>query len=347
MKKMLALLLAAVMVLGLMAGCAGEEKPAETTAAAAVTEAPAANAETAAPAEGAEDYSDITVAWVSPLVAHEFYDYAKQGMEACAKEYGFQTYWTGADDHSNEGMIEAMEACLADGVDAIATVPLSESAWLPILTRCKEEGIPVAAAAAEVSGDLTVGYVGTDNPNVGRKMMEEAHKKAGTDELYVGVLMSNLDTGNQVIQRDAAAKYLEEHGIEAGIVDIRETMGDPNTALDVATNMFTAYPEINVCLSFTGEGGASAAQAAKQLGRDVIIIGMDDSGLTLDAIRDGSQYASMAQNCFKWGYYSTKMAFLAKVGRLDEMESTYIDSGVVMITKDNVDNYAEELYVMP
>ena len=55
----------------------------------------------------------------------------------------------------------------------------------------------------------------------------------------------------------------------------------------------------------------------------------------------------MAQNCYKWGYYSTKMAFLAAVGRLDEMDSLSIDSGVVMITVDNIDSYADELYIMP
>lgn len=298
-------------------------------------------------AEATQDYSNITVAWVSPLIAHEFYDYAKKGMEDCGKEYGFKTYWTGANDHTSEKMIEAMEACIADGVNAIGTVPLSESAWAPILQRCVDAGIPVAAAACEVSENLRVGFVGTDNYNTGKKMIEESHKKVGTDELYVGVLMSNLDTANQLIQKQAVEDYIKEKGLKGGIVDVRETLGDSNTALDVSSAMFSAYPEINICLAFTGEGGASAAQSAAELGRDICIIGMDDSELTRKMITDGKEYASMAQNCYKWGYYSTKMAFLAAVGRLDEMESTVVDSGVVMITKDNVETYADELFVMP
>ena len=342
MKKVFALLLSLVMITGLLAGCQQDNGGNNSGNNGNTTNNSQNDGGT-----GEGDYSDITVAWVSPLVAHEFYANAKKGMEDCAKEYGFNTYWTGADDHTNEMMIEAMEACIADGVDAIATCPLSESAWAPILQRCKDEGIPVAAASCRVSDGLTVGFVGTDNAAVGKKMIEEAHKKVGTDELYVGVLMSNLDTANQLIQLDAVKAYLEENNIKGGVVDVRETLGDANTALDVSTNMFTAYPEINVCLSFTGDGGPSAAQAADQLGRDIVIIGMDDSGLTLDAIRNGTQYASMAQNCYKWGYYSTKMAFLAAVDRLDEMESTDIDSGVVVITQDNVDTYTDELYVMP
>lgn len=297
--------------------------------------------------EETKDYSEMTVAWVSPLIAHEFYAYAKQGLEDCAAEYGFKTYWTGADDHTSERMIEAMEACIADGVDAIGTVPLSESAWAPILQRCVDEGIPVAAAACEVSEHLRVGFVGTDNYATGRKMIEEAHKKLGSDEVYIGILMSNLDTANQLIQKQAVEDYIKEKGLTGGIVDVRETLGDSNTALDVSSSMFMAYSEINICLSFTGEGGASAAQSAAEVDRDIIIIGMDDSELTLTAIKNGTLYASMAQNCYKWGYYSTKMAFLAAVGRLDEMESTVIDSGVVMITLDNIDTYADELFVMP
>ena len=320
MKKNLAITLAFIMLVSLMAACL--------------------------PAS-AEDYSNITVAWVSPLIAHEFYMYAKQGLEDCGKEYGFQTYWTGADDHTSEKMIEVMESCIADGVNAIGTVPLSESAWAPILQRCVDEGIPVAAAACEVSEHLRVGFVGTENYATGWKMIEEAHKKVGSDDVYIGVLMSNLDTANQLIQKQAVEDYVAEKGLTGGIVDVRETLGDSNTALDVSSNMFSAYPEINVLLAFTGEGGASAAQSAAEAKRDIVIIGMDDAELTLNAIRNGTEYASMAQNCYKWGYYSTKMAFLAAVGRLDEMESTIIDSGVVMITKDNIDTYADELFVMP
>ena len=325
MKRILVAALTLIMTASLMLAC----KPAQSDA------------------KAATDYSEMTVAWVSPLIAHEFYAYAKQGLEDCAKEYGFKPYWTGANDHTSEKMIEAMEAVIADGVVAIGTVPLSESAWAAILQRCVNEGIPVAAAACEVSENLRVGFVGTDNYNTGRKMIEESHKKLGKDEVYIGVLMSNLDTANQLIQKNAVEDYVKEKGLKGGIVDVRETLGDSNTALDVSSSMLAAYPEINIILAFTGEGGAAAAQSAAEVGRNVIIIGMDDSQYTLTAIRNGTQYASMAQNCYKWGYYSTKMAFLAAVGRLGEMSSTVIDSGVVMITKDNVDTYASELFVMP
>lgn len=349
MKKILVMSVAVLMLASLMGACTMEGAPTGTEASASTAaEATEAGTEaTTEPDAGKPDYSDITVAWVSPLIAHEFYAYAKQGMEDCGKEYGFKTYWTGADDHTSEKMIEAMEACIADGVDAIGTVPLSESAWTPILQRCVDEGIPVAAAACEVSENLRVGFVGTDNYAVGLKMIEEAHKAVGTDEVYVGILMSNLDTANQLIQKQAVEDYIAEKGLTGGVVDVRATQGDANTALDVSSSMFAAYPEINICLSFTGEGGASAAQSAAEVNRDICIIGMDNSELTLTAIANGTQYASMAQNCYKWGYYSTKMAFLAAVGRLDEMESTKIDSGVVMITKDNLDTYSEELFIMP
>ena len=343
MKKLLLVLLVILTVLTVCA--CGTETPAATPETPAATETPAAPAEPEGSA--ADDYSSMTVAWVSPLVAHEFYAYAKQGLEDCAAEYGFQSYWTGADDHTSESMIEVMESVIADGVNAIGTVPLNESAWAPILQRCVDAGIPVGAAAIDVSENLRVGYVGTDNTATGRRMIEEAHKKVGTDEVYIGVLMSNLDTANQLIQKDAVEAYISEKGLTGGIVDVRETLGDNNTALDVSSQMFAGYPEINILLAFTGEGGAMAAQSAKEIGKEVVIIGMDDSEYTITAIREGIEYASMAQNCYKWGYYSTKMAFLASVGRLGEMPSTSIDSGVVMITKDNLDTYSDELYIMP
>jgi len=350
MKKLIALVLVLSLSVLMLSACSQDSPAPAAPAAPAPAEPaePAPNApEPPPPDTSGEDYSHITVAWVSPLIAHEFYAYAKQGMEDVAKEYGFQTYWTGADDHTSEKMIEAMEMVIADGVDAIGTVPLSESAWAPILQRCVDLGIPVGAAAIDVSEHLRGGFVGTDNAAVGRRMIEESHKKLGSDEVHIGILMSNLDTANQLIQKDAVEAYILEKGLSGGIVDTRETLGDSITALTVSEQMLAAYPEINIMLAFTGEGGAALGQAAHEAGRDVVIIGMDDSEYTLASIRNGWQFASMAQNCYKWGYYSTKMAFLAAVGRLDEMDSLIIDSGVVMLTIDNLDTYSDELYIMP
>ena len=347
MKRTIALVMSLLLAATLIVACSNEmdsQATAETEPAAAAQHAP----DPPPAEESGEDYSHITVAWVSPLVAHEFYDYAKQGMEDVGRMFGFQTYWTGADDHTSEMMIEAMERVIADGVDAIGTVPLSESAWAPILQRSVDMGIPVAAAAIDVSEHLRVGFVGTDSHAVGLKMIEESHRVAGTDELYIGILMSNLDTANQLIQKDAVEEYLVTNNIGGGgIVDVRETFGDSVTALTVSEQMLAAYPEMNIILAFTGEGGAAAGRAANEAGRDIVIIGMDDSEYTINAIRNGWQHASMAQNCYKWGFYTTKMAFLAAVGRLDEMQTLHIDSGVVMLTIDNLDTYAEEFYIMP
>ena len=67
----------------------------------------------------------------------------------------------------------------------------------------------------------------------------------------------------------------------------------------------------------------------------------DDMPQTLDAIRDGIVVATIVQRQYNWGFGAIYQVHrLLQAGLSPSADS--IDTGVVVVTKDNVDSFAAE-----
>jgi ribose transport system substrate-binding protein len=72
-------------------------------------------------------------------------------------------------------------------------------------------------------------------------------------------------------------------------------------------------------------------------------IGIDTGATVLQAIRDGSLDATVAQNPPGHGYISCMLLKLLLDGWTPVSDYQFIDAGIVVVTKDNVDTYAAEV----
>lgn len=96
-----------------------------------------------------------------------------------------------------------------------------------------------------------------------------------------------------------------------------------------------------------------AARALENLGDNRIkMIGIDDDPIVLEAIKKGVIQGTMAQNPYGQGYiaaYALKRLHegcaMKSDAKFDEnpQNSTFIDSGTLLITKDNIESYKSEL----
>lgn len=80
-----------------------------------------------------------------------------------------------------------------------------------------------------------------------------------------------------------------------------------------------------------------AANAVEELGLEgITILAIDDNDDTVQYIKDSKIWATMAQNFYKMGYQSAVAVDAYLKG--ETVETTY-DSGTVLITAENADNY--------
>ena len=230
-----------------------------------------------------------------------------------------------------------IQSAITEQPDAIVLCPWDYSAIAPLYQDAKEKGIPmfdISSDSGAESGRIT--FVGTDNTTYGQMAADYINEKTG-GKANVLTMMANLDTSNQLEQRNAfEEKCTSDYpGIQTVLVD--EDNGDSVTALQKFEDDLKAHPEIDTIFCLESIGGVAAANAVEELGLSGInILAIDNNDDTVQYIRDGKIWATMAQNFYKMGYQSGTaiMDYLAG----NAVESVY-DSGTVLITGENVDTY--------
>lgn len=281
------------------------------------------------------------VIWVNPLVGSAVFTSADNGITAASEEFGFDLKIIGPSVLDDTQMYQALQSALVEKPDLIVTTPYNYTALAPLYVEAQEAGIPIidiSSDSGEESGRVC--FIGTDNTAYGQMAADYINEVKG-GEAKVLTMMANLDTSNQLEQRVAfeekcAAEY---PGIETVLVD--EDNGDAAQALQKFADDLKAHPEIDTIFCLESIGGVAAANAVAEIGREgeITILAIDDNADTVQMIRDGKIWGTMAQNFYKMGYAAGDCAMKHLAG--EEVDSV-IDSGTVLITAENADTYSFE-----
>jgi ribose transport system substrate-binding protein len=136
---------------------------------------------------------------------------------------------------------------------------------------------------------------------------------------------------------------MREEGFRQGIADypgikLVSTLycqGDSEKAMKVTENMLTANEDLAGIFACNEPGAIGAAQVLKQRGLagEVKLVAFDAADAEIDALKEGVIQALIVQNPYKMGYEGVKAAIDAIEGR----EVDDIDTGVVVVTQDNLE----------
>ena len=166
MKKLIALLLALIMVLGMVACSAKKAPAADAEEPAADTQEPAADdkEEAEEPAADAEEPAAETL--YIPVMAkgfqHQFWQAVAKGSEDAAAELGVEIYFDGpASETEIAAQVDMVKKEMAKNPKALALAALSTEAVIEILEECTEKGIPVVGFDSGVPDDPTGAVVAT------------------------------------------------------------------------------------------------------------------------------------------------------------------------------------------
>ena len=282
---------------------------------------------------------ELSIVFVTPLVAHPVWDVAREGFEAAAKEFGFKASYVGPQGIDPAEMVNQIEIALVSGADGIVTMPIAPEAMRPVFRKCAEQKIPVVFAGAEDDVSTSLAFVGTNEADLGKMGAEDLMKKFGGKPIRAHILQSTMDASFAIKARDGYLKAFKDKGYDFQMVVNEPCNSDMMIAMERYQNSLTAHPEINCIIGVCGEAGPAAAKVVNEMGRkDIVIMAIDDVAETLDFVRSGDIYATMAQNFYKIGYEPAKILFnLLKNGVQPASYSN--DSGCTIVTKDNINTY--------
>lgn len=254
MKKILALLLALVMVIGLVA-CGGESTPA-TEAPAANNDAPAAEAPADEPA--AEGGNLVGVAMPTKDLQRWNQDGENMKSQLEAAGYTVDLQYAANDIPTQVSQIENM---IANGCEVLVIASIDGEALGTVLDQAKEAGIPVIAYDRLIMGSDAVSYYATfDNWDVGVKQGEYIVQALDLENAPEGTTYNieyiTGDPGDNNINFffDGAISVLQPY-IDAGILVCpsgqteKQAVATVNWASDAAQSRFE-----NILASYYADG---------------------------------------------------------------------------------------------
>ncbi len=343
MKKILVLAIALMFALSAFA-CTNSA----TTATETATEATADSAASAEAVTETTDSGDVPyIILVNALIGHPVYEQQAEGARKAAEDYGVKLEVIGPTAATASYLtdyIASVENAIIMQPDAIIGEPDDPSLY-DVFYQAHDAGIAVLLTSATLPDESAfVAWIGTDNYNYGVTAADMiAEKTGGTANICV--VMGDLATTNQVQQREGLEDRIAEKYPDMKIVNVVADKSDLATAISVTEDTLNAYPETDVFIMLESTGGPGVVQVCQEIGRsDILILDIDAVDATIDNIKEGKVWATLAQNFYKRGYESVRMAYEYITEGDAATFAQYNDSGTVLIDQTNIATYEEDLW---
>jgi ribose transport system substrate-binding protein len=274
-------------------------------------------------------------AFVVNVPADRFWDLAYAGCLKAAGEENVTVEFHAPNEATPQQQKQIVEALMSRGIDGMAISPLNPESLGPVIDQAAEM-FPVICQDSDAEKSKRACYIGTNNVEFGRQLGELA-KEAIPDGGEVALLVGQLDVSNARERQQGIMEALD--GSNLKVIGTFTDGGQLPEAKRIATDLIARNPNL---AGLIGMWSYNAPQAVNALSgvpdRKVAVVGADESVETMRAIREGKEFASVAQNPFEFGYQSVKI--LAKLHRgekveLPEDKIVFVDT--YKITRDNLD----------
>ncbi len=320
MKKALELLLCASLMVGLLAGCGGNDKPTEQQ-----------------PDEGGSTTA-AKVAYLTPSLDVPFWRYVRHGVEDELAKSDIECVTYDSKDDANTQMSNAQDA-ITKQVDAIIISPTDSASCVSVLSLAEEAGVPVVICDIGTDSGEYVAFISTDNEAGGKAIGEyiASQLESGTEVAQITLNQARI---NGVLRKDGFDAGIATNGLVD--VDFKQMEKvNRSEGETFAQDLITAHPNLGAIFCHSEDPTMGAVSALEAAGReDVLVAAFDCSPEIVDAIRDGRVAGTSAQQPVLMGRYSAQAVVDCLAGNEVEKEIT-LDT--LLVTKDNIDEVYDTL----
>ena len=263
------------------------------------------------------------------------FNYAKIGAERAAAQLGnVEIIWRAAETADQLRQKEILESFITQRVDGIAISCLNGDFLTDTINRAVDSGIPVVTWDSDAPKSKRHAFYGVDDYASGKIMGDQAIAMLnGQGELAV---LTSLGATNLQRRLEGAKDALAKApGIK--IVEIFDIKEDPVRVPEIIATATRRYPELDAWISVGGWPVFTRNALAGIDPSKTKFISFDTIDPALDLLREGKVQVLLGQKYFGWGEEPVKLLYNIKQGRMPP--SPVIDSGVDVVTKENVQQY--------
>ena len=266
------------------------------------------------------------------------FNYAKIGAERQAAEFGdVEILWNAPASADQLKQKEILESYITQRVDGIAISSLNGEFLKDTINRAIDAGIPVTTWDSDAPTSKRIAFFGVDDLASGRILGEQAIKLVngkGKVALITSLGAANLQNRLNGV-KEALAKA---PGIE--VVEVYDIKEDVIRCAEIIATGSRRYPDLAAWISVGGWPVFTRNALAGVDPARTKVISFDTISPALDLLREGKVQVLLGQKYFGWGSESVKLLHDIKSGK--QPPAAIIDSGVDVVTKENVDQYEQQ-----
>ncbi|TRO69701.1 MULTISPECIES: substrate-binding domain-containing protein [unclassified Streptomyces] len=263
-----------------------------------------------------------------------FFVQIKEGAQAEAKKLGADLTVTDAQNDASQ-QANQLQNFTSEGVDSIIVNPVDSDAAGPSVRSANKADIPVVGVDRGVNKAETAALVASDNVEGGKLGAKALAEKLGGKGKIV-ILQGLAGTS---ASRERGAGFAEGLKAYPGIDVVAKQPADfdRTKGLDVMTNLLQAHPDVQGVFAENDEMALGAVKAlGSKAGKSVQVIGFDGTPDGLKAVKEGTMYASVAQQPKELGRIAVENALRAADDK--EVDKT-VKVPVKVVTAKNVDEF--------
>lgn len=290
----------------------------------------------------------LSIAVIPKGTTHVFWKSVEQGAKKAGEDLGVNVTWKGPlqeNDRAQE--IQIVQQFVSQGVNGIVLAPLDHAALVAPVKAATDKKIPVVifdSALDGTAGKDFVSFVATDSEKAGRMGGEHLAKLMGSkgDAVLLRYLVGSASTDSRESGFLAAIKDSKDMNVTVDNRYAGATSGEAKTTALNMIDQIKAAGGVFCPNESTTYGMLLALRQAKLLGsegqpRAIKFVGFDASPPLVEALRKGEIDALVVQDPRNMGYKAVEA--IVRHIRGEKVEPR-IDTGAVLVTKDNLDTPA-------
>ena len=266
------------------------------------------------------------------------FNYAKIGADRAAQEYGdVEVLWNAPASADQLKQKEILESYITQRVDGIAISSLNGEFLKDTINRAIDAGIPVTTWDSDAPTSKRIAFYGVDDLASGRIMGEQAiallngkGKVALITSLGAANLQNRLAGVKEALAKAPGIEVVETYDIKEDVIRCAEIIASGSRR----------YPDLAAWISVGGWPVFTRNALASVDPSKTKVISFDTISPALDILREGKVQVLLGQKYFGWGSESVRLLRDIKQGK--NPPAAIIDSGVDIVTRDNVDAYEQQ-----
>ncbi|HKV99585.1 MAG TPA: sugar-binding protein [Vicinamibacterales bacterium] len=265
------------------------------------------------------------------------FDYANKGAQRKAKELGGVEVTYRGPDHSDElKQKEVLESFISQKVDGIAISVLNAGFLSSTIDKAIDAGIPVVTWDSDAPASKRIAFYGVDDFKSGQIMGEQAAKLLNGKGTVA--FITSLGANNLARRLDGAKDVLAKYpGIK--IIETFDTKEDGVRCAEIIASATNRYPNLGAWIS-VGGWPVFTANALTPVPKTTMVISFDTNPPAPDLLKAGKVQVLLGQKYFGWGSETVQMLYDIVHGK--RPANAVVDSGVDVVTKENVDQYVAD-----